>query len=222
MHNIQLGDIAEWLGSIGTTAAFIFAAVTYRNDLRNKRRADRISQARLFDVWITNAVQGQMEIEDEELGFPVLRSIVTFSFQYSNASVQAIRDLRLTVVDIVGTRSRRMAQEKVIAPNAGAPMAGVMATEAFSWMDSDGNGKSLSVDLFGLEMRFTDAAGVVWARHPDGTLIEFMSAYKYSWSLVVRDRSDGRPGPRSSTVGRTLRRIRVPRFRRQEDDDGQA
>ena len=52
---IDWGTFPDWVAAVGTVGAFIAAVVIFGVTVRQNRLADRRSQARLFNVWVTTA-----------------------------------------------------------------------------------------------------------------------------------------------------------------------
>ncbi|HEY5428387.1 MAG TPA: hypothetical protein VIK04_04665 [Solirubrobacteraceae bacterium] len=70
----------DWIGSIGTAAAFMVAAVSFGYDRFRRRRTDRLAQARLVDGWLADPKLGETDIQG------AARSTLTFCGYISNAS----------------------------------------------------------------------------------------------------------------------------------------
>ena len=83
-------SITDWIGSIGTAAAFLAASIGYGYDRLLRRRTERIAQARLVDAWLAsewNPLVGETEVRSlagEGEITREMRSTLTFSGFISN------------------------------------------------------------------------------------------------------------------------------------------
>ena len=93
-------SITDWIGSIGTAAAFLVASISFAADRFLRRRTDRIAQARLVDAWVEFPEVGEQEVRsqvgDGEITSEIC-STLTFSGFISNASQQVIRHVQLDI-----------------------------------------------------------------------------------------------------------------------------
>ncbi len=89
MLALESGNLAEWVGAVGTVAAFSSAAIVWIYNLYATRRDAGRAQAALFDAWVIGA-----EIADPVDEDPHFRQI-DYTVQISNGSYRAIRSIFL-------------------------------------------------------------------------------------------------------------------------------
>jgi len=90
------GTVPDWVGAVGTVAAFGFAAIIYWIDKIISRDTEKKSQAKLFDAWISGASFEPHQPEGYAAydPLPVLLKVIV---SLSNASVQSVRSVGASV-----------------------------------------------------------------------------------------------------------------------------
>ena len=159
------GLIPQWITAAAAVLAVMVAFTVFRNDLAQRRRIDRESQAQLFDVWIE---EGRWSQVDQDGGPP--RTLLTAELRISNASGQSVRG----VDGSVGyTRSGVSATFLLgvvgpTAPGSPAHRACRLPQEAFDYDTT--LPAHLIRGLLNLDYSFTDASGNRWHRTSQGEL----------------------------------------------------
>jgi hypothetical protein len=83
------GTVPDWVAAVGTVGAFIAAVVIFGVTVRQNRLADRRSQARLFDGWISTAQWA--DYPEQSVGDVSHKLHVAIDL--SNASGQSVRNV---------------------------------------------------------------------------------------------------------------------------------
>ena len=146
---IQWGNVAEWVGAVGTALAFLAALALLRkeldaaNDSRRAREqnesARRREQASHVAAWIEDSGGG------------------TFSVVLKNASPYPVFDVAYYVAE---------ADNHV--PDSDWRLVDTMGPG----MDASYGYVSAGESIRGINLTFRDNAGIFWRRHGDGTLEE--------------------------------------------------
>jgi len=147
---VDWGDIATWLGSVGTVGTLIFTLRQLYND-RNERKSNELKfQAKEISAWIDNS--------NKDI------TIVRFN----NLSNTPVYSVVLTIVCIKG------AGQPIDGTEAGEnykyrSIFSVLPPGKFKHiMNSPGRGMFME---YGIEIAFTDSSGNSWIRKSNGELI---------------------------------------------------
>jgi hypothetical protein len=117
---IDWGTFPDWVAAVGTVGAFIAAVVIFGVTVRQNRLADRRSQARLFDAWVTTARWAdypehsigavsqklQVAIDCSNASGQSMRNVMA-DFLFANQSVDGLYDLHLIPPTTPGNLERR-------------------------------------------------------------------------------------------------------------------
>jgi len=170
-------SITDWIGSIGTAAAFLVASGSFAYDRARRRKTDRLAQARLVDAWLALPKMGETEVRWQTSEGKITgerRSTLIFSGFISNASQQAIRDVRLDIKPGKDDSQPLFGSYPVLH----GVVPPTLADKPFPWevqltAGEPWDSKKLELAQWGgydLVVRFTDTTGQRWVRRPDGTL----------------------------------------------------
>jgi hypothetical protein len=191
MHDVQLGDAAAWVAAIGTVGALAAAFWQIRTERRaRKRREDedrslaRRSQAVRVSAWSASP-------EDiYRMGWENSAGLQRYGAVLLNHSEEPVYEAIASLVSIQGAgpssakgdgKLQYRAYLSVIPP--GRHIADLGLCDAWP------SGRA------GVDLAFTDAAGVHWLRHATGSLIEIdMPSAEYyglgrplGWLIPARD-----------------------------------
>lgn len=175
-------SITDWIGSIGTAAAFLGAAASLAYDRKRRRKTELLAQARVVDAWLELPQVGEQEVVSQAGDGEITRETrptLIFTGCVSNSSQQAIRDV---VVEIVALPRAEGTPQPVFVrwPMLFRVVPPTLANQPFPWEQVLVGGAGVPNDIdqlrfaswaaYELEVRFTDTAGVRWIRSPSGTL----------------------------------------------------
>jgi hypothetical protein len=153
---------AAWVGALGTALAFMAAAIGFVWNLHATRRDSLISQARLFDVWVSD---GEHDVMGDRM------ADITVSL--SNASSQAIRNVFIQVRYKHRENHTGSTWVAVVPPtghNATMQQTLLLSMGEDSVDLEDGHFDLYLVGVLEVTVDFTDAAGNGWSRSPTGQL----------------------------------------------------
>lgn len=159
---LNLGDIPEWIGGVGTASALLFAAFSYWNDRRRRREERRAEQARLFDAWVTEVSRTTISLEDDG------EEILALTVHLSNASSRSFRGVTLGF-SVCGVKISPLVEVHVVPPTGEKPLEMHLAVGMPPNVDVDVESRFL-VGMTNVGMSFTDASGNRWHRSGDGEL----------------------------------------------------
>lgn len=154
-----------WITAAGATAAVTIAFTVFRSDLRQRREAEKRSQARLFDLWVSNT---QWRVDQPPDAGPTEYLFVEFNI--SNASGQAIRGVDVHVTHGSGSHLS-LVNFGVVPPTApGAPKDGSTWIAPSDGFTPESAPSTFAKGLLHLDVEFTDASGNRWSRSNRGRL----------------------------------------------------
>lgn len=166
------GNVPEWIGGVGTAAAFIFAALVFWYELHARRRDEHRTQARLVDAWVVDARVGRLDVDDPTPAIYATYAVV-------NGSAQAVRHVE--VISWIREDIAAGQHCSVVPPTGNEPM--LIETKEPIWgltdalvsLFKDETGKRIAGILTDhLSLTFTDAGGRKWRRDDRGNLkLEF-------------------------------------------------
>lgn len=146
----EVGDLATWVGGLGTIATLIFAFWQLHSDRRTARDNEKISQATKVSVWI-----------DSENSTETCYSI-------QNVSDSPIYQAVITLVAIQGSGLPQNGEDNE-SYGYRVALATVPPGKYYAISPSGGGGMHL---VSGAEIAFTDAEGNYWVRRSNGQLKE--------------------------------------------------
>jgi hypothetical protein len=146
VHNIQLGDLGTWLGSIGTIFAILFAYWVGHKEGKKVNERERRKQAESISAWVAA----------EKVPLPI---------KLSNNSGDPAYDVIVSMVLVQGAGPQNGKESflhhcfKVLPPG----------NHIISAKDYQGGGMHMKP---GTEIAFTDKMGQHWLKDKDGKLID--------------------------------------------------
>ena len=148
MHNIQLGDVGTWVGSIGTILAILFAYWVGHKEGRKEIERERRRQAESISAWVAA----------EKKPLPI---------KLSNNSGDPVFDVIVSMVLVQGAGPQDGKESflhhcfKVLPPGK----------HIISAKDYEGGGMHIKP---GVEIAFTDKVGQNWLKDKNGKLTELI------------------------------------------------
>lgn len=188
--------LPDWIGGIGTAAAFLFAAATFAYSLYRGRISDRRNQAEQCDAWI-GAMTANV-LDDDQRGS---RLHLAFELRISNVSALALRSA--TAALEFGIYAPEILQVGTIPPNGNmGPLRMTYALDLKRPADYQPPDKSSHlIGMSRLELEFRDSAGNMWNRRFDGRL-----QLLHKWEKIERvRRRNARREARSNKAAPTQR-----------------
>ena len=165
MLAIEYGNLAEWVGAIGTVFAFIGAAIAFAYNLYAVRRDALKAQAVQFDAWV-KYVEYPSSIEPKRIA-------IRITVEFANGSNQAIRPTSLRVFfyhEQIGDTISTPLVPPTDRANPEVRQFDISVDDPNTLLLRCGETGTSNIRDFGIEVRFNDASGFTWKRDQYGKL----------------------------------------------------
>jgi len=181
---VQWGDIATWVASLGTVGALAAALWQIGSERRRRHSDEHRAQARLISVWVGERKPPESYADDPDASwYPKGRTTI----YVANNSSEPVYFPVVGIVDIQGTGPHTM--EKMLDfYKGGGPITTISILppgryrvwiRGIHWQIPMGGRQ-------GAEIAFTDSAGVHWIRRSTGALDELRQSpldYLKKWQF---------------------------------------
>jgi hypothetical protein len=168
-HNVDLGNVPSWLGSIFTGGALIFAFAGWnaeRGERRRVRFRERRAQAQLVSAAPEESRTGRRSTDD--------RVEIAIDVMAINLSQEPVSSCFLAAAIYMDDPSKEAVWQEIPRTGLGVlpPHADPPRRARFTfWVPADADGEPLPY-TFDASIRFIDSSGVAWQRRSAGGPLE--------------------------------------------------